>query len=535
MPPNALSPGHRHRNPHWIKAESCLPSSHDAATAVPNFRAGLNFVSQSYLKHSGGQRINSEVYIADKLRASYPKSYVAIVPSETCDLIRFANSGQATCVFGSSVLTEGDAASKAALENKTFTPGMPCMLHLSHRVKVYVPPTRRMDGATGQLMEEVIFDMFNYTWQENEFKLYIVDGRDGSGAYPVQHTAYLIGDDQKVTDSLVLAAAQFQGEVHQAVMVFEGGQWMRSTSLYESTMKASWDAVILDEGMKKALINDHLSFFNAREKYEMLGVPWKRGVIYHGPPGNGKTISIKAMMHMLYDMDPPVPTLYVRNLVTWAGPEAAIREIFSTARQHAPCYLIFEDLDSLIGDKVRSYFLNEIDGLNANDGIFMVGSTNHLDRLDPGLAKRPSRFDRKYLFPNPNTAQREAYCKFWQRKLPSNDAVKFPDVLCPAIAKITDGFSYAYMQEAFVATLLAIAQQDQDDGNSSDSSGSESSSNRSSLCKLEVEETWLDITENKKHHHRKNKSDDGELSKYVLWREIKKQVEILREGMSEEK
>ena len=35
---------------------------------------------------------------------------------------------------------------------------------------------------------------------------------------------------------------------------------------------------------------------------------------------------------------------------------------------------------------VRSYFLNEIDGLKNNDGIFIVGSTNHLDRLDPGIA-----------------------------------------------------------------------------------------------------------------------------------------------------
>lgn len=37
-------------------------------------------------------------------------------------------------------------------------------------------------------------------------------------------------------------------------------------------------------------------------------------------------------------------------------------------------------------DSVRSYFLNEIDGLRSNDGIFIVGSTNHLDRLDPGIS-----------------------------------------------------------------------------------------------------------------------------------------------------
>lgn len=70
----------------------------------------------------------------------------------------------------------------------------------------------------------------------------------------------------------------------------------------------------------------------------------------------------------------------------WMGPEAAVGMIFDKARAYAPCYLIFEDLDSLVTDGVRSYFLNQIDGLNNNDGIFIVGSTNHLDRLDPGIA-----------------------------------------------------------------------------------------------------------------------------------------------------
>ncbi len=58
------------------------------------------------------------------------------------------------------------------------------------------------------------------------------------------------------------------------------------------------------------------------------------------------------------------------------------------ARRQAPCYLVFEDLDTIVSDDVRSYFLNEVDGLKANDGIFMVGSTNHLDRLDPGISVR---------------------------------------------------------------------------------------------------------------------------------------------------
>lgn len=116
---------------------------------------------------------------------------------------------------------------------------------------------------------------------------------------------------------------------------------------------------------------------------------------YYGPPGNGKTISIKATMRTLYQRKDSIPSLYVRSLNSFAGPEYSIKQIFRLARQEAPCLLIFEDLDSLIGESVRSYLYNEMDGLQANDGVLIVGSTNHLDQLDPGMSKRPSRFDRE--------------------------------------------------------------------------------------------------------------------------------------------
>ena len=57
--------------------------------------------------------------------------------------------------------------------------------------------------------------------------------------------------------------------------------------------------------------------------------------------------------------------------------------------------MVLEDLDSLINDGNRSFFLNQLDGLENNDGLLVIGSTNHYERLDPAITKRPSRFDRK--------------------------------------------------------------------------------------------------------------------------------------------
>ena len=96
-----------------------------------------------------------------------------------------------------------------------------------------------------------------------------------------------------------------------------------------------------------------------------------------------------------------------------------------------------------------------------------MASTNFLDKLDPGLSKRPSRFDRKYKFPLPSEHERILYCEYWRQKLKSNDSIDFPEKLSPAMANITPGFSFAFLQECFVATLLVLAQDEDETARSS--------------------------------------------------------------------
>ena len=72
----------------------------------------------------------------------------------------------------------------------------------------------------------------------------------------------------------------------------------------------------------------------------------------------------------------PIPTLYVKSLGKSCDQDN-IRAIFEKAREAAPCLLVFEDIDSLVSDDVKSFFLNEVDGLEGNDGIMMIGSTNY--------------------------------------------------------------------------------------------------------------------------------------------------------------
>lgn len=248
--------------------------------------------TSAFFRHSSAKRVSTDTVIAKSLKAQYPNLELVVAPIWAVDLLNYASAGHASFSLVEDV--GGDLPSSLIW-------------------KVYVPPGRRIDGSPGALSHQVQFAKFLYKWRDAEFILYVVDGRDGTASYPQVRNHYLLTSDTNKADALIIAAGRWGSELHEEVWVFDSGYWMKSRELYESIRKASWDAVILEEGMKKAIIADHLSFFDSRDTYDRLKVPWKRGIIYHGPPGNGKTISIKAMMHTLYDRKESVPALYVRS------------------------------------------------------------------------------------------------------------------------------------------------------------------------------------------------------------------------------
>jgi transitional endoplasmic reticulum ATPase len=499
----AFEPGMRPRQ--WEQANR-------PATNQENQSTTMDQPADTFYDHSTAKRVNTDLVITDAIRKEYPHQNVTTVPVWSADLLQFAASGHATA----DIFKDDKAATV--------------------KWRQFIAPVRRLEPETGGLADNILFAKYVYSWGEHEFIMYYVNGRDGPMGFSHEVVnQYLVGGDAAEADALILAAGRFSASLHDEIWVFDQGYWQKDRELWRSIQNASWGNVILDEGMKKQLKGDAQRFFDAREEYAKLGVPWKRGTIFHGPPGNGKTISIKATMHMLYDREDPVPTLYVKTLAAFYPPEFALGLIFEKARREAPCYLVFEDLDSVVSDGVRSFFLNEVDGLSSNDGIFMVGSTNHLDLLDPGISKRPSRFDRKYFFPNPNFEQRVQYCHYWQGKLKDNKDVKFPDSLCKAIAKITDGFSFAYIQEAFVAALLSIAYSKHDEEEEEENDGNVHDDEWEMLeSTVGQKMAELEISNGMMHQEDKSgttKPDDHRLDDNVLWLEIRKQISLLRKEL----
>ena len=137
--------------------------------------------------------------------------------------------------------------------------------------------------------------------------------------------------------------------------------------------------------------------------YDQAGIRPPRGLLLAGPPGTGKTLLAKAIatesnVNFISVKGPALISKYVGES------EKGVREVFSKARQAAPCIMFFDEIDSLIptrgagssdshvAERVLSQFLAELDGIEELRGVLVLGATNRLDMLDPAVL-RPGRFD----------------------------------------------------------------------------------------------------------------------------------------------
>jgi len=184
------------------------------------------------------------------------------------------------------------------------------------------------------------------------------------------------------------------------------------------------------------------------DAFERMGIEPPKGLLLYGPPGCGKTLLAKA-----------VATESKANFIGVKGPELLskwygesekrIREVFSKARQVAPCVIFFDEIDAIAprrglysGDsgateRVISQLLTELDGLTGRGEVFIIAATNRPDLLDPAFL-RPGRIDRVLYVPPPDNKARLEIFKVHTRRMPLSS-----DVDISELAKRTKGFSGA--------------------------------------------------------------------------------------------
>lgn len=259
---------------------------------------------------------------------------------------------------------------------------------------------------------------------------------------------WIVAESQPIGENFLRAVCTYCEDVHGEILVYENGRWKKDEELFASIRAATFENLVLPVQMKQELRDEFQRFFAARELYQRHGIPWKRGVLLIGPPGNGKTHTIKALAN-----DLKLPCLYVKSFKSGDDPEeCGMRDVFARARLNAPCLVVMEDLDALVTAENRAFLLNEMDGFASNHGILVIASTNHPETLDAAILDRPSRFDRKYYFTLPAPPERLAYCQVWNETLQPELRLEVSEL--DALVNFTEGFSYAYLKELFLSGLM---------------------------------------------------------------------------------
>jgi cell division protease FtsH len=151
-----------------------------------------------------------------------------------------------------------------------------------------------------------------------------------------------------------------------------------------------------------------------------------KGMIFWGPPGTGKTLFAKAMASAIGAAITIVsgPELKSR----WVGEsEENLRRIFYQARQSAPAIIVFDELDSFasargtytgsgVEHSMVNQLLTEMDGFHKEELVFVVGTTNFVEILDPALL-RPGRFEFHLHIPYPLADDRREIIKIYDQKM----------------------------------------------------------------------------------------------------------------------
>lgn len=215
-----------------------------------------------------------------------------------------------------------------------------------------------------------------------------------------------------------------------------------------------FDDVILAPDVLPTVEHHILSTGEHADRLRRTGIHLKRGLLLHGPPGTGKTHTVRYLMSRAVGSTVIVLT---GNSLQFIDQAAAL------ARRLAPTIVVVEDVDlvgrdrsfSPTGNPLLFSLLDAMDGVAADADVTFILTTNRAGDLEEALVERPGRIDLAVEIPRPDAGARAKLLRLYA------GTARLDADLAPAV-EVTEGATASAMKELMRRSVLAAIEADPD-------------------------------------------------------------------------
>jgi mitochondrial chaperone BCS1 len=267
-------------------------------------------------------------------------------------------------------------------------------------------------------------DFLHWFWFRNRLVFFTREVKQGQ--WLLSESLYLkcFGWDTSILQAIIHEARiKYADRDKNKTVVYRGQlnnksfRWIRT----QTRPVRELSTIIMNQTVKEDFVKDVREYLlpETRCWYTKRGIPYRRGYLFHGPPGTGKTSLCIAAAGALG------LKIYMLSLNTLT--EDGLNELISSLPRR--CILLLEDVDANSMTNVRtskadtapfqetqgnnlnngvfetltlSGVLNAFDGVAASEGRVLILTSNHWENLDPALL-RPGRIDKKIEFTHPGS------------------------------------------------------------------------------------------------------------------------------------
>lgn len=165
--------------------------------------------------------------------------------------------------------------------------------------------------------------------------------------------------------------------------------------------------LVMDDSVRQLLWRNVIDLHLRSDLLKAHGVPIRRGVLLHGPPGTGKSFACRYICAKLP---------HITRIVVAGSALQQVAAVFALARMLQPALVILEDVDLVFTARdinfqgsILGELLDQMDGLRPHEDVGFVLTTNAIDRIEAAIKDRPGRISQSIHLGPPGTELRRRY------------------------------------------------------------------------------------------------------------------------------